>query len=181
MQATMYVVWIISLPHTGIILIQTKLYHYKLAQVSQGVLISWRYLSFKFRVCLLTKGSVHVRGTCICFWTWSVFRRRVVSTSPKPQNGRSHLSGCPRLLIQYIHSYPPYWRPFLHPQPEDAPCRGDRVPLIMVAVCCINLLWFFIPHACVLKIIPNMRIKVNTCKWNVIYIYIYIYIYITQN
>jgi hypothetical protein len=22
------------------------------------------------------------------------------------------------------------WRPFLHPQPEDAPCRGDRDPLI---------------------------------------------------
>jgi hypothetical protein len=21
------------------------------------------------------------------------------------------------------------WRPFLHPQPEDAPCRGDRDPL----------------------------------------------------
>ena len=40
------------------------------------------------------------------------------------------LVGCPRLLIQYIHSYPPYWRPFLHPHPEDAPCRGDRDPLI---------------------------------------------------
>jgi hypothetical protein len=24
------------------------------------------------------------------------------------------------------------WRPFLHPQPEDAPCRGDRDPLITV-------------------------------------------------
>jgi hypothetical protein len=23
------------------------------------------------------------------------------------------------------------WRPFLHPQPEDAPCRGDRDPLNM--------------------------------------------------
>ena len=22
------------------------------------------------------------------------------------------------------------WRPFLHPQPEDVPCRGDRDPLI---------------------------------------------------
>jgi hypothetical protein len=21
------------------------------------------------------------------------------------------------------------WRPFLHPHPEDAPCRGDRDPL----------------------------------------------------
>jgi hypothetical protein len=24
------------------------------------------------------------------------------------------------------------WRPFLHPQPEDAPCRGDRDPLVTV-------------------------------------------------
>ena len=40
---------------------------------------------------------------------------------------RPTLVGCPRLLIQYIHSYPPYRRPFLHPQPEDAPCHGDRV------------------------------------------------------
>ena len=24
----------------------------------------------------------------------------------------------------------PYMRPFLHPQPEDAPCHGDRDPLI---------------------------------------------------
>jgi hypothetical protein len=32
--------------------------------------------------------------------------------------------------IQYIRSYPPYWRPFLHPQPEDAPCRSDRDPRI---------------------------------------------------
>ena len=39
------------------------------------------------------------------------------------------LVGCPRLLIQYIRSYPPTCRPFLHPQHEDAPCRGDREPL----------------------------------------------------
>jgi len=25
-----------------------------------------------------------------------------------------------------------FWRPFLHPQPEGAPCRGDRDPLITV-------------------------------------------------
>ena len=27
---------------------------------------------------------------------------------------------------------PPYWRRFLHPQTEDAPCCGDRVPVTMV-------------------------------------------------
>jgi len=51
--------------------------------------------------------------------------------APRPtQAGGPPLVGCPRPLIQYIHSYPPYWRPFLHPQPEDTPCRGDRDPLI---------------------------------------------------
>jgi len=39
------------------------------------------------------------------------------------------LVGCPPLLIQFIRSYPPCCRPLLYPQPEDAPCRGDRDPL----------------------------------------------------
>ena len=56
----------------------------------------------------------------------------LVSTSPIPQAGGPPLVGCPQLLIQYIRSYPPYWRPFLHPQPEDAPCCGDRDWLITV-------------------------------------------------
>jgi hypothetical protein len=55
-------------------------------------------------------------------------RRGVVSTSPNPQAGGPLLVGYPRLLNQFIHSYPPYRRPFLYPQPEDAPCRGDRDP-----------------------------------------------------
>jgi hypothetical protein len=54
--------------------------------------------------------------------------RGVVSTSPNAQAGGPPLVGYPRLLIQFIHSYPPCRRPFLHPQPEDAPCRGDRNP-----------------------------------------------------
>jgi len=57
-----------------------------------------------------------------------LLRRGVVSTSPNPQTGGPPLIGCLRLLMQFIHSYPPYRRPFLHPQPEDAPCRGDRDP-----------------------------------------------------
>jgi len=52
--------------------------------------------------------------------------------SSNPQVGVAPLVVCPRLLIQYIHSLIPYWRPFLQPQLEDAPCRGDRDPLIMV-------------------------------------------------
>jgi hypothetical protein len=71
--------------------------------------------------------------------TWVILnirflRRGVVSTSPKPQFGGPPLVDCPRLLIQFIHSYPPYRRPFLHPQPEDAPCRGDRNPHLVASL-----------------------------------------------
>jgi hypothetical protein len=43
---------------------------------------------------------------------------------------RTTLVGFPRLLIQYIRSYRPYWRTFLLPQPADVPCLGDRDTLI---------------------------------------------------
>ena len=59
----------------------------------------------------------------------SVLQGGVVRTSPNPQARRPPLAGCPRLLIQFIRSYPPYRRLFLYPQPEDAPCRGERDPL----------------------------------------------------
>ena len=65
---------------------------------------------------------------CECFLT-KFLQGGVVSTSSNPKAGGPPLVGCPRLLIQYIRSYRPYRRPFLYPQPEDAPCRGDRDPL----------------------------------------------------
>jgi hypothetical protein len=83
------------------------------------------------------KCPVQVRGfLCEHFVTWYVFLRcGDVSTSPNPQAGEPPPVCSPRLPIQYIRSYPPYWRPFLHPQPEDAPCRGDRDPLIVELYC----------------------------------------------
>jgi len=57
--------------------------------------------------------------------------RGVVSTSPNPQAEGPPPVDSPWLLIQYIHSYPPYWRLFLHPHPEDKPCHGDRDPFII--------------------------------------------------
>jgi len=64
----------------------------------------------------------------LCEHFVTFLRWGVVSTSPNPQSVGWPLVGCPRVLIQYIRSYPPYWRPFLHPQRENAPCRGDRDP-----------------------------------------------------
>jgi hypothetical protein len=63
------------------------------------------------------------------FLNRNVLQGGVVSTSPNPQAGGPPVVDCPRLLIQFIRNYPPYRRPFLYPQPEDAPCRGDKDPL----------------------------------------------------
>ena len=84
-----------------------------------------------FRCLCRTKVSVQVRGfVCEYFVTKYVLTGRSFSTSPNSQAGGPPLVGCPRLFIQYIRSCPPYRRPFLHPQPEDAPCPGDRDPII---------------------------------------------------
>jgi hypothetical protein len=50
---------------------------------------------------------------------------------PNPQAGGLPLVGSPRLLVHYICNYPPYWKLFLHLQPEDAPCHDDTDPLII--------------------------------------------------
>lgn len=57
-------------------------------------------------------------------------RWEVVTTLPYPQAGGPPLIGCPRVLILYIRSCPPYWRSFVHPQRKDAPCCGYKDPLI---------------------------------------------------
>jgi len=91
---------------------------------------SARHLSLSWYVGR-TRVSVQVREfPCKYFVTGYVLRRGVVSTSPNAQAEGPPPVGCPRLLVLYIGSYPPYWRPFLHPQPKEAPCCGDRDPLI---------------------------------------------------
>jgi hypothetical protein len=59
----------------------------------------------------------------------------VVSTLPNPQAGGPLPVGRSWLLIHYIHSFPPYWRSFLYPQPVDLSCCGDRGPLFMAHAC----------------------------------------------
>jgi len=58
-----------------------------------------------------------------------------VNTSSNPQAGGPPLVGLPLMLIQYFRIFPRYWWPFLLPQTEDAPCCGDRDPLITVVHC----------------------------------------------
>jgi hypothetical protein len=55
-------------------------------------------------------------------------RWRILSPTPNPKAGGPPLVFRQRLLFQYILKPPPpnCWRPSLHPQPEDAPCCGDK-------------------------------------------------------
>ena len=82
----------------------------------------------------------------------SFSRGGVVSSSPNPQAGGPPLVGFPRLFIQYIRSYPPYRRPFLHPQPVDAPCRGDRghcgaeICVLLLIIHCVVWSVFYLMH-----------------------------------
>jgi len=84
-----------------------------------------------FRCLGHTRVSIQVRDKYSGFVTKPVFMVRSCQHLAQPHAGKPPIVGCPQLLIQYICSYPPYWRPFLHPQPEDAPYLGDRDPLIM--------------------------------------------------
>jgi hypothetical protein len=87
-----------------------------------------------FRCLVRTNVSVHIQCfLCEHFVMIRVFcNEELLTPRPPPPAGGPSLVGCPRLLFQYIRSYPPYWRPLFrqHAQPEYAPCRGDRDPLI---------------------------------------------------
>ena len=83
-----------------------------------------------FRCSGRTKLSVQVRGTCSCFVTNPVFTVRICQHLGQPPSWRTTPCRLFSTVFQYICNYPPYCRPLLHPQPEDAPCRGDRDQLI---------------------------------------------------
>ena len=102
-----------------------------------------------------TTVSVQVRGVLCDIPQQDTFLRwGVISTSPNPQAGGPPYVGCSRLLMQYIRSYPPCWRPFLHPQPEDASCRGDWDPPLKALVTwyrlafSVKLIFCGLPHFC---------------------------------
>jgi len=67
-------------------------------------------------------------------------REDILAPRKKPKARGTHLFGYPRLLFQYIHNYPPYCRPILHPQPVNATCRGYRDPIVteLILELCAN-------------------------------------------
>ena len=81
------------------------------------------------------------RGPRLSVWTFrnkiSFFGEELLAFRPTPK-----LEDHPFSAVRgYIRIYPPYWKPFLHQQPEDAPCRRDRDPLATNFKCYIKFSW----------------------------------------
>jgi hypothetical protein len=58
-----------------------------------------------------------------------LLRLRVVSILPNPKLEDHPLSDVRDCLFNIFAATLHIWRPFLHPQPEDAPCCGEMDPL----------------------------------------------------
>ena len=67
----------------------------------------------RFITALTSVRHLSKHHACECFLTKFFLEGGVVSTAPNPQAGEPPLVGRPRLLIQFIRSYPPYRAPFL--------------------------------------------------------------------
>ena len=106
----------------------------------------------KLEFCI---SSVQARGKCIPFEPRSVFTARSCWPLTQHEAGVPPLVGCSQLLFQYIRSYPPYWKPFLHPQPEETPCRGDRNPLVMDRMLVMTI--GYTPNACGGEVAGTLR------------------------
>jgi hypothetical protein len=72
--------------------------------------------------------------------------RGVVSTSPNPQAKRPPLVGRPRLLVQYIRSYPPYVEAVPLVLKLGHPRRGDRGTLNMGTLLTLNSIYVVLTH-----------------------------------
>jgi len=68
------------------------------------------------------------------------YGEQLLAPRPTPKLEDHHLSAVRHCLFNIFVSILPYLRPFFHPQPEDAPYRGDREPLITERICtvCFN-------------------------------------------
>jgi hypothetical protein len=96
---------------TACFLHETRRFIKVLTKIRHWILSLARWIPF-FHGSVRAKESVHVRGALKHFVTYYFLRWGVVSPTPKPQVGGPLLVGCPRLLIQYIRSYPPYLEAF---------------------------------------------------------------------
>ena len=75
--------------------------------------------------------TCRIRGSWARFVTWLSFYDELLSPHPTPKLEDHPLSAVRDCLFNIFTATLHTWRPFLHPQPEHAPCCGDREPLIM--------------------------------------------------
>ena len=96
------------------------------------ILILSSHLRLGLLVCC-TEGSVRFRGFCNWFVTWlSFYDEELLAPRPTPKLGYHSLSAVRDCLFNTFAAALYIRKPFLHPQPEDAPCRDDKDPLITV-------------------------------------------------
>ena len=67
---------------------------------------------------------------CVVTWLNFFFGEELSAPRPTPKLEYCLLSAVQDWLFYIFAATIHIWRPFLHPQPEDAPCLGDRDPLI---------------------------------------------------
>jgi hypothetical protein len=80
-----------------------------------------------------TEGSVRFQGLCVWFVTrFILYGQKLLAPSSTPKlEDHPFLPFCD-YLFNIFAAILHICRPFLHPQPEDMPCRGHRDPLITV-------------------------------------------------
>ena len=78
-----------------------------------------------------TEGSVKFRGLFECVVTLPIsYGEEFLTPRPTPTLKDHPLSAVRDCLFNILAASLHIWMPFLHPQPENAPCRSDRDPLI---------------------------------------------------
>jgi len=60
------------------------------------------------------------------------YGEELLALRPNPKLEDHPSSAVRDFLFNILVATPPQWRPFVHPQPDDAPFHGDRGPLITV-------------------------------------------------
>jgi hypothetical protein len=76
----------------------------------------------------LSKESVQVRGSLEIFVTSFFYGAGLLTPRPTPKLEDHPLLSVRDCLFNTFAANLYRWRPFLHPQPEGAPCSGDREP-----------------------------------------------------
>jgi hypothetical protein len=78
--------------------------------------------------------SLFFRGFFQYFVTWLIFYGKdLLAPRPTPKLKDHPFSAVHDCLFNIFAAILHICRPFLHPQPEDTPCRGDRHPLITLS------------------------------------------------